>query len=1026
MHREKIKLYERRIQSFYNRMTSRILDRIQPLEARFAVSSDPVPYAQRLAGDFSFISEGQSWGKTWQSAWFHMTGVVPTDWKGAMVVARLDFNGEALVFDADGCPLYGLTQGSVFDIHYAKDIYRLIPCCQGGEQVEIWVEAACNHLFGVNRQGHLQLGDPRLHGTYDGKVNHIELCTFDETLWHLRLDYEVFSNLMNYLPENHVRRARILRVLNEGIDLFADNPAKAAACRRHLEQLSATPANASDLTVTAVGHAHIDTGWLWPVRETVRKCGRTFSSQIALLERYPEYVFGASQPQLYAFVKDRYPALYAKIKDYVAQGRWEPQGGMWVEADCNLISGESMIRQFVHGKNFFMDEFGQDVRNLWLPDVFGYSAAMPQILRKCGIDLFLTQKISWSQFNTFPHFTFNWRGIDGSEVVTHFPPENNYNSPMLPRNMADAQDRFVEKDVLDEFVSLFGIGDGGGGPKEEYVERGLRMRDLEGCPKVRFGRACDLFQRLVEKRDLLETWDGELYLELHRGTYTTQARTKRYNRLLENRLRAAEYLCACLPLEHYPQQEFDAVWKDLLKNQFHDIIPGSSIKWVYDDAAEEYEKGLRVCDQATQKAADRLFEKDDQALVLFNVLSHDFDAPVALPQGWHAGTIETAQGERVVCQIEDGTPVARVCVPAQACLTLRKAGAQPAPAVFVQAGELMLENELVRYEFDDNGVLHRAFDKEAGREILVADGNVLTLYEDNPHNFDAWDIDITYEQQALETARGEQSEALAGGPVRQGLRFSLRIGDSRIEQQVFLAAGRKRLDFVTRVDWHERHRMLRVAFPTAIRHDQATFDIQYGFVKRPVHRNTSWDMARFEVAAHLYADLSNSDYGVTLLNDCKYGYKVHDQVLDLNLLRAPTEPDPEADLGEHTFIYSLHPHRGDLVHSDVLKEAALLNHLPLAFAGYRAVESAMPPCKLEGEGLSLEVLKKAEKEDCRILRIVEIRGAVSHGVLKLANPKARLIETDMLEWQEQGEEISGAEPVKLTLQPFEIRTYKLK
>jgi alpha-mannosidase len=828
---------------------------------------------------------------------------------------------------------------------------------------------------------------------------------------------------MRGLPEGTPRRTRILEGLSRAIDAMAGDRARVRAARQALRPLLECRANASDLKVTAVGHAHIDTGWLWPVRETIRKCARTFSSQIALLERYPDYVFGASQAQLYAFVRERYPALYAKIREQVGKGRWEVQGGMWVEADCNLIGGESMVRQILHGKNYFRDEFGLDIRNLWLPDVFGYSAAMPQILRKSGIDSFLTQKISWSQFNRFPFHTFLWRGIDGSEVLTHFPPEDTYNSELLPGALCDAQIRYRENDRIDEYLSLYGIGDGGGGPKEDHVERGRLMADLEGSPRVSFGRADAFFDRLQSRRDRLDTWSGELYLELHRGTLTTQARTKLGNRRLEQKLRQVEFLCSCLPLEHYPSDPLDRIWKTLLLNQFHDIIPGSSIRKVYEVTEREHAGCLEECEGLISAAARRLLEPDPESLVLFNTLSCPYTAPVRLPASWRGSGVRVGDGGSLPVQTDaDGTVVLASIAP-QSFLTLLRSGRAESART---AEGLVLENDLIRYEFLEDGTLAGAWDRETGATWLPEGerGNLLSLYEDRPNNWDAWDVDAFYEDPVPELARGAGVLSLGNGPVRQGLKFDLRIGDSAIEQKVFLATNGKRLDFETRVDWRETHRMLRVSFPTTILADQASFDIQYGYVRRNTHSNQSWDMAQFEVAGHRYADLSGGGYGVAILNDCKYGHKVKGGTLDLNLLRSPTQPDPDADLGVHHFTYSLLPHRGALIDSPVLREASMLNGGPLVLEGYRA-KTATLPCRLESEGISLEVVKKAEKEGCRVIRLVETRGCTSTGTLTLRDSGDRLVPTDLMEWKDE-EELPSAGAIPVTLKPFEIRTYKIR
>jgi alpha-mannosidase len=1024
MRREQTKLYERRIRNFLDRLQGGLVfEERMDLSAEFCRTEDPVPFTDRESGTFKKIAQGEKWGETWDSAWFHITGQVPAEWKGKNVVAHLGFGGEACVFDKDGCAVYGLTNGSVFKVHYGKDIHFLFDSCAGGERVDLWVETAANNLFGVNRPGDPPRDDPKRHGQYDGRVTDLELCVFNEEVWGLMHDVRVLGDLMRVLPEALPRRERLRRGLSKAIDVYADDRSNAKSARAILAPLLESPANASDMKVTAVGHAHIDTAWLWPVRESLRKCARTFSSQVALLERYPDYVFGASQAQLYAYTKEHYPAVYQKIKDWVKEGRWEVQGGMWVEADCNVISGESMVRQFVHGKNFFRDEFGVDIKNLWLPDVFGYSAALPQILRRAGVDYFLTQKISWSQFNVFPHNTFVWKGIDGTGVLTHFPPEDTYNSEMLPGAMYEAQNRFKENHVLDEFISLYGIGNGGGGPKEDHVERAMRMADLEGCPKVTFGRADAFFERIEKSCDDLERWSGELYLELHRGTLTTQARTKLGNRRLEQRLRDTEFLYSCLPLAQYPSAELDRIWKVLLLNQFHDIIPGSSIHKVYEVTESEYAECLAECDALVSAGAEKLLEKTDDSLVLLNSLSYPYTAPVNLPDGWAGCGAENDSGEALPTQSDSGGTTVLVDLPPQSCITLRKSGRAESP----EAGsDLILENDLVRYEFNRDATIRSAYDKEAERNILaeLERGNLISLYEDRPNGNDAWDVDVFYESQLLETAKPVSQQSLGAGPVRQGLTFSLKIGDSTVDQQVFLPTNSKRLDFVTNVDWQEVHRMLRVSFPAALRSEHATFDIQYGYVKRTTHTNTSWDMAQFEVSGQRYADLSTGDYGVALLNDCKYGHKVKDNVLDLNLLRSPTEPDPDADLGQHTFTYSLLPHIGCLQDSPVMAEAAMLNQRPVLLDGYAAGKTALP-CALESDGISLEVVKKAEKEDCLVIRLVETLGRTSTGVLKVADRTATLVETGLMEWID-GETTPCAEDIPISLTPFEIRTYKIR
>lgn len=962
------------------------------------------------------MQRARCWGATWQSAWFKLIAEVPSGWAGEEVFLWLDIDSEGLVFDSSGRPLSGITNGSVMTPNrYSRDLVSWLPKAKGGEPVEAWLEGACNGIMGLwpSREECERTDDSRF-SSHTGTVKKLRMAILDPeciALWH---DMTMLLDLMQVLPAETLRRVRILKALGQAIDAFGDGHKHVALAREILKPLMESPANASALSICGVGHAHIDTAWLWPVRESIRKAARTFSSQLRLIERYPDYVFGASQPQHYQFVKDHYPELYEEIRQAVASGSWELQGAMWVEADCNLISGESMVRQFVHGKNFFMDEFGVDVKNLWIPDVFGYSASMPQIMKRAGVDYFLTQKISWNQFNRFPYTTFRWRGIDGTEILTHFPPEDTYNSDVLPGGMVKIEHNFKEKDVLGEAMCLFGMGDGGGGPREDALERGRRMASLEGAPKFRFGRADEYFERIAPHTAELPLWQGELYLELHRGTLTTQSRTKRNNRMLEIRLRLVEYVWSLLPAGDYPRAELDRLWKILLINQFHDIIPGSSIHCVYQTTEAEHAEALAACDSLIGDAEQRLCKSNDDVITLVNTTAYPYARPVKLPADWKGA--KPVPGEPLPVQCEQDGSYVLVHLEPQDVAVLERCDVE------MQSLEssLVLENDLVRYEFNEQGRLISGFDKACNREILAGEGNVLTIYEDRPANWDAWDIDFYYQDQVLEHPESSGVEFGVKGIVRQSLAFSYVTGNSTMRQRVVLATDSKRLDFETEVDWHEKHRMLRVAFPVNVVTDKATFDIQYGSVERPTHTNTSWDAARFEVCAHKYADLSDQRWGVALMNDCKYGMKVRGNVLDLNLLRSPTSPDPDADQGRHGFTYSLLPHDGRVQESDVRSQSTQLNVPPVRFDG--RFQSLELPVTLESETVEIGSLKRGEKDDCRILRLAETAGMGDAVKLQLADG-LHLVETNLLEWTEEGERGSGS--VSLDFKPFEIRTFKL-
>ena len=1013
-------IYYRRIKNFLEDLVHDVLRDQIPFEATYAPSPDPIPLSLSFDLIRTPIQEGVVWGKTWESGYFRLRAVVPQAWTGKALAAWLDFGGEGLIYSSQGLPLASVTSGSAFESNYSKDLYRSLPPARGGETVELWVEAAANMLFGVQEAPHpVKKTDPDRHGTWEAKVAKIRLCTFDQEVWSLVHDLNFLLDLYDDLDGKTVRAVRILKAMFEVTQTYREDPKNAAACRAILARELEKPASASSLSTTVVGHAHIDTAWLWRLTETRRKVARTYAAQLDLIDRYPGYIFGASAPQHYQWIKEDHPVLYEKIKNAVAAGRWELQGGMWIESDCNLISGESMVRQFLHGKNFWKDEFGVEVTNCWIPDVFGYPASMPQILKKAGIDSFLTQKMSWSKLNEFPHDTFHWQGIDGSKVLTHFPPEYTYNSYAEPKALRRAEVTFHEKADLDEFITLVGIGDGGGGPKEEHIENVLRSRNIESLPKASFGTAGALFERLAQKGADLDTWVGELYLEYHRGTYTTQAAAKKNNRRLESEIRAVEALCACLPLDRYPTKELDAVVKILLLHQFHDIIPGSSIHAVYVDAEAAYAQAFAAL-EAIKAAASRILIRDEaQTITLFNCLSEEFRGPLVLPG--NTGWVGPA-GEVIPTQDEGGKTVALVAVPALGFLKLREAPRGPAPTG-PNKSDLVLENALVRYRFDKDARLVEAWDKQANRSVLKpgAQGNLLSFYQDTPHNYDAWDIDFYYPEQLLEHARGRGATAV-DGPVRRGLGFDLVVGNSTIHQTVFLEADSKALRFQTAVDWNESARMLRVSFPLESTATQALCDIPYGYSARPTHANTEWDFAKFEICAHHYVDISEPDYGVALLNDGKYGHSVRESVLGMTLLRSPMYPDPDADLGHHEFTYMLYPHTGDLVHSDVRSRGAALNRLPLVFAGTPTIERT--PIWVEGEGVSMEVLKKAEKEEAYILRVVETRGGRTTGVLKTSLAQATWTETDLMEGKD-GEVRPFDGDKEFSLFPFEIKTFKI-
>ena len=1020
MNKKETAIIVSRIEQWNNRLKDYFIEDRTALTSTYAWSKNAVPFSEKNKLKYKPITKGKSWGKEWDSAWFCLNGRIKKEWRGKKIIADLDFSGEGLVYDPKGKEIQGITNASIWDQNFVRTRVLIPKTCIKNNEVEIWVETAANSLFGIFVDVDPEQENPKRHGTFDAKVETIDIGIFREDIWHLYLDVRILLGLIEKLEKDSTQRLRIINSLNKAVIAFKDDKKDAGSSRNILSAELNKRASSSELKVAAVGHAHIDTGWLWPVKETIRKCARTFTTQLDLIERYPDYVFGASMPQHYQFMKDFYPSIFKRIKAAVKKGQWELQGGMWVEADCNLISGESMVRQLLYGKIFFKKEFGVDVDNLWLPDVFGYSAALPQILKQAEINYFLTQKISWNQFNDFPFQTFNWRGIDGTEILTHFPPENSYNSELDTNFLMPAQKTFKEKDKLNEFMSLFGVGNGGGGPKPENIELGKRLKNLEGAPKVSFDHAKNFFRRLNRKKNQLETWVGELYLELHRGTLTTHGLVKKQNRKLENKLKAVEFLWSNCDLRIYPQNELDEAWKKLMINQFHDIIPGSSINLVYKNTHKEYEDIHKTCDMLLNKSASILFKKDKNSFTIVNSLSYHFKGVVKIPYKYKGYQIISDDKISLATQEINKDLVCFVDLAPFSFKTFSKG--QKEKSKTVNHSSLVLENNYVKYEFHKDGTLKSAYDKKLKLNFLKSNGNVLSLYEDRPLNWDAWDIDFYYKDSLLETSIVSKIEKVKVGVVNSSLNISYTIGNSTIKQHISLSNHSKRLDFNTSVDWKEKHKMLRVHFPTTITNEQATFDIQYGHVKRNTHKNTSWDRAKFEVVGHKYADLSNNDYGVALMNDCKYGYSIFDNTIDLNLLRSPNNPDADADIGYHEFVYSFYPHNKDLIRSNVIEESTLLNHSPIVFEGYK---NLLPSSTItyKGKGIEITAFKKSEYKNEIIIRTVETLGRNSEGNIYL---DGQITETNLLEQKNISKSKRVNEKYRLKLKPFEIKTFKIK
>jgi len=988
------------------------------------------------------ITPGAAWGPPWGTTWLHITGEVPHAWvlpsDDVRVEALIDlgfekpspgFQAEGLAYDPGGNPLktiaprnshlpwelFQAADGRPFRGH-GRSVDFSVDFC-----VDFYVEAASNPDVAARAFAPTPLGDPATAGAEPlYRLGRVDLAMRDVPVWELLRDVEVLDGLMYELPTDGPRRALILRALERMLDVMDpdDVSGTAVAGRAELSGVLASPASASAHRMVAVGHAHIDSAWLWPVRETVRKCARTFSNVLSLMDANPDFVFACSSAQQFAWIKENYPALFERIRDKVAAGQFVPVGGMWVESDTNMPGGEAMARQFLMGKRFFAEEFGVDTEEVWLPDSFGYSGALPQIAAAAGARWFLTQKISWNQTNRMPHHTFRWQGIDGTAVFTHFPPVDTYNSDLSASELAHAERNYAEHGLGSISLVPFGHGDGGGGPTREMIGRGRRVRSLEGSPTVRFGSPREFFLDAEGDYPDPPVWVGEMYLELHRGTYTSQSRTKQGNRRSEHLLREAELWATTAAVRYgagYPYDELQRLWRVVLLQQFHDILPGSSIAWVHREAERRY------ADVAGELTA--LIERSQCELA--------------------------GKGNEVIAF--NAGPFARDGVPGLAAATPPPDSEGAEVTADSAAGGFTLDNGVLRLRLDDRGLLTSLIDLQTGREVLPpgAVGNLLQVHRDIPNQWDAWDIDRHYRRTVIDLDAAESvrlDRTPAGEPA---IAVTRRFGGSRIDQRISLPRGSRSVRITTEVDWDERQKLLKLAFPIDVAADRSASETQFGHVFRPAHTNTSWEAAKFEICAHRWIQVAEPGFGVAVANDSTYGHDVASHpragggtftTVRLSLLRAPLYPDPDADQGLHTFEVSVTP--GDGIAGAV--RAGYELNLPIRIV--RGSREVAPLLTVSDPAVVVEAVKLAEdRSGDVIVRLYESLGRRTGVTVTAGFDAAGITVTDLLErpipaQSAQPEPSAPSAPperpeppgtgqagqIRLELRPFELVTLRLR
>lgn len=933
------------------------------LNASICPSAEPIPFAELNSSAFRDTTQGAQWGRIHSCAWLHIRGNVPEGMKDPVLL--LDMTGEGLIYSPEGEMLDGVTAVWAGGDVRRSGGWRLAAELSGvspGSAVDYYIDCGYN---GFNFQ---DKGRGRFRGAYAAERDAEAFAYY----------YDYFTLLLLHSTTDERDRKRTIgKALRLSFVRFLRGDT--AGARASLAGLLAAESE-SPLTFSAVGHGHLDLAWMWPMRESVRKASRTYTIALKNIERYPGYIYGTSQPQQLQWMKERYPELYKRVKQVILAGQIELQGGFWVECDCNVTSGESLVRQAVYGKRFAQEEFGLDMRMCWLPDAFGFNGNLPQILKGCSMDYFSTIKITWNRIYKFPYRTFWWEGIDGSRVLVHMPPEGEYNSAAGPHSLLKAFRNYPEKE-LDTALLVYGSGDGGGGPRESHMQLLKREHSLAGVPRVRFSTAIAFFDALIQKV-IPQTWTGELYLDVHQGTYTTQGKSKRYNRLMERLLHDAEALAVLRAGEKpYPHVFFEEIWKETLLYQFHDILPGSSIARVY---AESHEGYRRMEGRLNAAISDML--PPGGSPVAVNLTSFRRSEYVKLGDSWYHAEVPPYAAQ----------PMQPFAKKDQLSCT----------------GDSM-SNGILTLQFNEYGEIVSCKNKD-GHELAKGPLNRLMLYQDPFTYFNAWDINAHYYKKHSRRLRAEEVNVTADGP-RLVRSCEYRTGKSVIRQNVILELHSDVVRFETTADWHETHRMLRADFFPADYGDSAEFEIQFGTMTRSTKSRDTYEASQFEVCGHKWASVHQNGRGFALLNDSKYGHRAKDGLLSLNLLRSPVFPDKTADRGEHAFTYAFCPLGADNAHT--VEAGYCLNH-PLYAGNYTPFDSIV---SVSDTGVVLETIKQSEDGKAIVLRLYESLGRETQTALSPRIQYDRANFSDLVENpQEQ------ADLTHLCFRPYEIKTIRLE
>ena len=994
---------------------------------------------EAMKGQFEPVEPGFTWGKTWEYCWFRGKVVLPKAAEGKRIVMDLRPDGESTLF-VNGREFGTYRASWVSQKHHFIEDNALSAEAEAGTEYEILMETYAGHYYPESPDGGCATG-PVLPGAYqdpleEGKRRTLGVCTFgiwNEDAYQLWMDADTLKQVLDKLDPNSLRAAKIAEALEKFtlvVDFEQDEAGRIASYRAGREALK--PAleakNGSTAPVFyAIGNAHIDLAWLWPMAETHRKTERTFAAQLRLLEEYPEYKYIQSQPAAYEMCRKYYPELFERIKEAVKDGKWIAEGAMWVEPDTNMASGEALIRQLLYGKKYYKEEFGVDSQMLWLPDTFGYTAALPQILKSCGVKYLVTQKIFWSynEGEQFPYHYFYWEGMDGSKITSFLPTSYTYRTD--PSELIGVWENRSQKRDLDAFLLPFGYGDGGGGPARDYLEYAKREKDLEGCPKVKQENPITFFKDMEAEGGPKHTYTGELYFSAHRGTYTSQAMVKQNNRRCELSMRELELwsTLAALKGKAYPAEAVERLWKEVLLHQFHDILPGSSIARVYQEAEKAFHAILDESHELTEKALQSLTEGEN-GITVGNSLGFAYETVLELPESFAAGA-KTKEGKEIPTEKIGNKVYGLAELPAYGMVSLVPTEEQTKAedeVVLTQKGDTyVLENRQVKAVVDGKGEVISFVLKTSGREFAAEPMNRFHLYKDVPRLFDAWDIDSNYKEQEITAAENVKVSVLQAGSLRSVLKVTGRISNSSFVQYIRLDAESTRLEFETVVDWKELHRLLKVAFPVRVFAENGINEMQFGYVERPTRRSRTYDKDRFEVCNHRYSALCDGAHGAAVLNDCKYGISMNENALELTLLRAAAAPEMHADNREHHFTYAFTAWEGSFADSDVVRQGYELNVKPVVTDGTADTFSLFD---VEKNNVILESVKLAEDgSGDLILRLYESKKAAVHTALFTTLPVAQAWSCTMLE-EKETELVVEDKSISLDFRAFEIKTLRLK